>query len=105
MLDVKVRNKEVKQILSKIFGNKNVSVVGGRGTAYGWCEISINIPKNGCTGDVNENGYPEYCHSCRSKIQQTSRQAEEAIKNVAFSQYYDDENYLNDKQIISIHLN
>lgn len=104
MLDVKERNKKVKSILSGIFGSKNVSVVGGRGTAYGWCEIGINIPKDGCTGDVNENGYPSYCGICRDKIQQTSRHAEEAIKNIQFSQYYDDENYLNDKQIISIHL-
>jgi len=35
------RNKLVKKALSERFGAKNVSVRGGRGTAYGWIEVTI----------------------------------------------------------------
>lgn len=40
-MDIKARNKQIKTILSKEFGGKNVSVTGGKGTAYGWVGITI----------------------------------------------------------------
>ena len=102
MLDVKVRNKEVKSILSSVFGSKNVSVTNGKGTSWGWCHISIKMDKSGCTGD-EINGYPSYCTNCRLKIKETHEIADRAIKDVEFSTYYDDEGY-QDKRY-SIHLN
>ena len=38
------RNKQIKWALSQAFGRKNVHVRGGRGTAYGWVHIDVDIP-------------------------------------------------------------
>jgi hypothetical protein len=45
--------KTVKQALAKEFGFKNVSVIGGKGTAYGWIEVTVNVHKY--QKDQNEN--------------------------------------------------
>jgi predicted sugar kinase len=43
-MEVAERNRLIKKDLVKIFGYKNVSVVGDRGTAYGWITIRIKQP-------------------------------------------------------------
>ena len=57
-MDTNTRNRKIKKELSKEFGYKNVKVVGGRGTAYGWVEITIytKLPKQ----EYDESGLPMY---------------------------------------------
>ena len=38
------RNRAIKKALSREFGAKNVRVRGGRGTAYGWVDVTVTIP-------------------------------------------------------------
>jgi len=38
------RNRAIKKVLSREFGRGNVKVRGGRGTAYGWVDVSVTIP-------------------------------------------------------------
>jgi len=38
------RNRAIKKALSREFGRKNVRVRGGRGTAYGWVDVTVTIP-------------------------------------------------------------
>lgn len=108
MTDVKERNKEVKRILSKVFGNVNVSVTGGKGTAYGWChiDIKVNAPcsqviscrecadlnANACK--VNKNPITGgWGDSARQILTvETEKKADEAIKNCEFYTYVDDMN-------------
>ncbi len=66
-MDVKKRNKEVKQILAKEFGAKNVSVTGGKGTSYGWCYVTIKV----------RGSFPGAMFTAKAK-------AEELLKCVAF---------------------
>jgi|SRR3990167_10175446 len=83
MIDIIVRNKEVKSRLSKVFGRENVSVTGGRGTAWGWCEIEI---KAGDRLDHTET----YTQREISYMNAISDKAEEAIKGIEFFGYTDD---------------
>ena len=41
-MDIAERNRLIKKILSKAFGQGNVTVRGSRGTAYGWVSVKIN---------------------------------------------------------------
>ncbi|RLI80648.1 hypothetical protein DRP04_07965 [Archaeoglobales archaeon] len=40
------RNRRIKKALAKVFGYKNVRVRGDRGTAYGWVEITVKVPRD-----------------------------------------------------------
>ena len=40
-MEIKKRNKQVKTLLAKKYGAKNISVTGGRGTAYGWVRLDL----------------------------------------------------------------
>lgn len=105
MLDVKVRNKNVKSKLSFLFGAKNVSVTNGKGTAWGWCHININVNKEqyniACTCNDNEPGYCDPCAKLYRKIEDT---AQKAISNIEFFNYSDDMNYNHQEVITQIHL-
>ena len=46
MIDIKLRNRNVKNILSYFFGSENISVRNGRGTAWGWCNVEISAGKS-----------------------------------------------------------
>ena|SRR3989304_5127593 len=59
-MTTKERNKQVKQILSVEFGSKNVSVTGGKGTAYGWVNIEIKTD-DPCPFKQHENSCSFYC--------------------------------------------
>ena len=37
------RNRRIKKVLVEHFGRENVKVTGGRGTAYGWVHVYINL--------------------------------------------------------------
>lgn len=104
MLDVKVRNKEVKSILSGIFGSKNVSVKNGKGTSWGWCHINIYIKNENCVCKLGENQVYSRCFSCKQKENEAYDKAQEALKNVEFFSYSDDMNYSNKESTISTHI-
>jgi len=40
------RNRKIKKVLAEVFGYKNVRVRGGRGTAYGWVDITIRVRRD-----------------------------------------------------------
>lgn len=56
----KTRNQKVKKILAKEFGTKNVSVRGGKGTSYGWCDITIKV-EDPCPHKQHEAPCSDYC--------------------------------------------
>jgi hypothetical protein len=86
-MDVKARNKQVKAILSKQYGRGNVSVKGGRGTAHGWCEVYITIPRpEGCT--CVPEGF--YCQACKDAMNGKGKEAESLLSGVEFYKYPDD---------------
>ena len=41
-MNIPQRNRAIKKALAREFGYNNVRVQGGKGTAYGWVEISIH---------------------------------------------------------------
>ena len=85
-MDSKARNKQVKAILSKQYGRANVSVKGGRGTAYGWCEVYITIPRpKACT--CEPEGF--YCRVCKDAMNGISSEAERMLSDVEFYHYGD----------------
>ena len=49
------RNRAIKKVLGKVFGNDKVRVRGETGTAYGWVSIYITVPKINC--DCRQEGY------------------------------------------------
>lgn len=105
-MDFSERNREVKKALKKHFDN--VSVVGGRGTATGWCEISIKL-EDPCPYKQRKDCCDRYCndHICKGNEKSilggwgnTVRQladkeatdkAHELIKGIKFSTYLSDE--------------
>ena len=44
-MTVAERNRAIKKVLARRFGRKNVRVKGDRGTAYGWVNIYVQVPK------------------------------------------------------------
>jgi hypothetical protein len=85
-MDCKARNKQVKTILSNKYGKGNVSVKGGRGTAYGWCEVYITIPRpKACT--CEPEGF--YCQVCKDAMNGKCEEAESLLTDVEFYHYGD----------------
>lgn len=84
---------------------KNVSVKGGRGTAYGWCNIYIKTP-DPCPDKQHENPCSFYCsdgickgngNTIRGGWGETARQikwseirtkVDELVENVEFYHFY-----------------
>lgn len=40
-MEIAARNRQIKKVLSRAFGQGNVTVKGSRGTAYGWVTVKI----------------------------------------------------------------
>lgn len=83
MIDVKLRNKQVKKILAGLFGRENVSVLNGRGTAWGWCEISINAGKRLDNTETYSQREKDLMNDIHDK-------ADKAIKDIEFYSYTSD---------------
>ena len=104
------RNKEVKKILSKSFGQKNVSVRGGKGTAYGWCDITIKT-EDPCPFKQHVDPCSLYCEDgiCKGnnkpiqegwgdtvrqeKWSTIQEQGKSLLTNIKFSHFYADDGY------------
>ena len=96
---VKERNKQVKRVLSDLFGAKNVSVIGGKGTAYGWCDITINARYiNG------KRSGGQYTQEEQNLINSINNAAEQAIRNIEFYSYIDDMGGAHKEYIIQVSL-
>jgi len=96
-MDVKLRNKQVKKVLSNAYGHKNVSVRNGQGTAWGWCDISIKTTKS---DKCSCNGF--YCQACKDKMNATSQEAEQLLQGIEFYNYTDDMGSRNTELIIQV---
>jgi len=68
------RNRAIKKALVEIYGSKNVGLHGSRGTAYGWINIKVTMPKpaHECSGEYR-------CSICRD----LSRAEENKIEQIA----------------------
>ena len=123
MLDIKKRNQELKKILSKEFGAKNVSVTGSRGTAYGWVTMTVKTPdpcpfkqdetpcssyrecKDGiCKGNNRRLG-GGWRNSVRQlKTKEITDRVEELIKDIEFYHYCSDDGYDTEKREMHINI-
>jgi hypothetical protein len=90
----------VKKALAEKYGFKNVRVVNGRGTAYGWANASVtlNEERPRCEMCPTET-WRDLCYQCREKINKAHEEAEmiayKAVKaaNMSFGHYYSDDGY------------
>ena len=90
------RVKPIKKALAEKYGYKNVSVRNGQGTATGWVEANIQLPKpDNCYCKPDE----PYCRNCGEFINSVSEKmnkiAYEALKenNLKFYTYSSDDGY------------
>ena len=97
-MDIKERNKQIKRILSKEYGVKNVSVTGATGTATGWAHITINAGNRVLAEGEQHNQFE------KDLINETSERAEELIKDVEFYTYTDDMGIENKEYVLNINL-
>ncbi len=107
-MDIKARNKQVKAILSNRYGSKAVSVRNGRGTAWGWCEVSIDIPRpENCTHSEDNPSDPDYtfyCLPCKRAMQEASLEAEKLLEGVEFYKYPTDDERDGKELLIQVHI-
>ena len=90
---------QVKKVLAAEFGSKMVSVVGGRGTATGWCNIEINA---GNRLDTTEF----YSQRERDLMNNINRKASAllCLADIEFCKYQDDMGGENQECIIQVRL-
>jgi len=83
------RNRAIKKALSRELGRKNVRVRGGRGTAYGWVDVTVTIPAN---FQITDGGY--YTQEAKEAMNQTQKKVIEILKREGLWEqlgiYYDD---------------
>lgn len=114
------RTKRVKQALIKIFPYKDVSVKNGRGTAYGWVNVSIttDLPKDCKCKFANGDGYKYrlpldsvrrtyFCQACDELHKETEEKANKAIDKsaVEFGVYYPDTGYNDSRRELMVNIN
>jgi len=98
------RTKFVKQVLAKKYGFKNVRVVNGTGTAYGWVEARVNIPEPthiecDCPSGDNRWLYGHTCPRHQTEWRRIEQEARDLVyKKMAeaglrFYHYYADDGY------------
>lgn len=86
--------KIVKRALAGRFGQKNVSVKKGSGTASGWVHADIEIPK---PTDCHCEPDKTYCGRCREQLNATADEARKIVyaameaAGAEFSTYYSDD--------------
>lgn len=97
-MDTTKRNRQVKKVLSTAFGASNVSVTGGRGTACGWCDVTIN-------GGDRLSAEEFYSQDEKDLMNGISKKAWELIKGLEFYHYTDDMGYGHSEVIVQVTLN
>jgi len=121
MMSVKERNKQIKKVLAKEFGYRNVKVKGGKGTAYGWVDIIIEVPKPHpltCEEWEKEKNKDKdiwvstvmfgLCDECREVIDKTKDRVWEILRETGLineiGTYYDDMGFERKECIIEVKL-
>ena len=101
-MDIKERNKQIKKALGREFGYRNVSVRGGRGTAYGWVHVKIRIPK------PHEGECGLYCDDCAKAKEDAERKVWEILEKTGLydelGTWYDDMGYKHKEITLDIEL-
>lgn len=72
--------RPAKQALAKKYGYKNVSVKNGRGTAWGWVEVSVSTKKPITSCDGIHTGW-DTCYTC----QEASRNIEHEASRIMYA--------------------
>jgi len=107
MMDTSERNKQIKKVLVKEFGYKNVKVKGGKGTAYGWVNIYISVPKPH-KGKCENPGWNGLCEQCEAKINETRDKVWKILRKTGLTEqlytYYDDMGYKHKECNITVKL-
>ena len=96
----------IKKALSQKYGHKNISVKNGKGTAWGWINISIKINRTEACLTPSQ----KYCNCqvCRLIEREEQPQANLLIKtaleasNLKLYSYHDDMGGNNEKIIVDI---
>lgn len=99
-------SRETKSRLTEVFGRGNVSVRLDRGTAYGWVNARIKVPKpKDCECD-NPEAPKQWgiCLRCREEIDKARTLAQKVTKGIPFYSYTDDMGYEHDEFIVEIEL-
>lgn len=95
------RNRLIKKVLKKEF--KKVKVRGGKGTAYGWVDINIILPKPNFNIKTDEGRYTEQymrlIDKTRSKVWEILKE-NDLIKELGT--YYDDVSESHKEVLINI---
>jgi hypothetical protein len=91
------RNRKIKKTLSNIFARENVKVTGGRGTAYGWIHLNINLPVPfDCVGhdkDGQPYAHTHNCPACLETVKTAERVIDRALDDSGVYNYTDDMGY------------
>jgi len=93
-MDIRERNKQIKKVLAKEFGFRNVRVKGDRGTAYGWVNIYVTTrkPHKGECEPLFVFG--GVCDECRRVRDETERRVWQILRETGLYDelgvYYDD---------------
>jgi hypothetical protein len=96
------RNRLIKKALAAEFGQRNVSVKGDRGTAYGWVDIKIRREK---PHNAECDWRCPLCNELREKVKQRVWQIlKDTGLDKEISTYYDDMNYEHKECIITVEL-
>lgn len=95
-MEIRETTKRVKEVLSGIYGHKNVSVKRGRGTACGWVEAQILIDRPAECEHANEDITFCSCKACIKAMNTESSSARKAVyadKDIHFYTYTCDDGY------------
>jgi|GEM_PF-1960754 len=91
-MNLNERNRSIKKALSAEFGSKNVRVRGGRGTAYGWVDVTIFISVPDEFKILHEG---RYTHEAKEAIHRARSRATEILKQKGLWEqlgiWYDDD--------------
>lgn len=90
------RNRAIKKALSEIYGSKNISLTGHRGTAYGWIDIKVNVPQPQHEHNFNHYNRCSICYELKRVDENRIRQvAHETAKNIGsyIGSFYSDDGY------------
>jgi len=110
-MTVAERNRAIKKVLARRFGRKNVRVKGDRGTAYGWVNIYVQVPKPHKGECERPEGWPGSfyeCDACKRVREETEKEIWRLLKEAGLydelGTYYDDMGDKHKEVIIHIFL-
>ncbi len=75
-LSTKEISSLIRKVLAKRYGNKNVSVTKGKGTASGWINAIVEVPK---AKDCFCKERQPHCSSCCIQLKETSEEVRKIV--------------------------